>query len=506
MNPDGWGVMYADGGDIFVERGMDKKGYIEAVNRLSNRDLAIHTRISTCAGTINLDNTHPFKVTRGLYLMHNGILSIDRPNKLMSDTWHFAQWLRPIIAANRNMLGKPKFQTFLEDKIGTNNKMVLMNGEGKVVILNEGQGSWYKGLWLSNRHSLYTPRCFSGKGRHNRSYSYYDDIDWDLYNGMDAPRYGDPEADHKPSYDPDFFTKDLDKRADDFVDAHRKRLKNDPRYWGLSYEVASRYEELHKRHFDEALTDAESTEYFSYLNLVTDNMKADNVSEDEIAQILSHTSTDNEIEVEFDDDDDEPEWVTQGAKLNVSSPTTTGWVCGTCSTRLFRTEEVVGCEAWAAQLYCCKCDQVVDYPPKEKKEPTPSITDPCPFCLKQGVLDGYADDIWCNECSTIIVYRGETLEKPKTTTLGECAQCKLEKPLTSMLRGERTGNLYCDKKCLEIFTSKGHLKAIDKKALELAGKCGVLEDLVNQKFSRTEEQKYWEDKITEWSGGATAKV
>lgn len=163
-NPDGAGFMYPCERRLLIQ-----KGYFEAADfimawekclKLSGDGLPIvfHFRIAT-AGEIDKRNCHPHRIAYDLGFVHNGILSrVHVPKEsVISDT---------IIYRNRylgNLTGASLLRTKLFKAIGrhigTGNKFVFMNGEGKTIICNEDQGIWRDGLWFSN-HSFLPRRVF----------------------------------------------------------------------------------------------------------------------------------------------------------------------------------------------------------------------------------------------------------------------------------------------------------------------------------------------------------
>jgi hypothetical protein len=125
-------------------------------------------------GEINLDNCHPYEVLNraehgiDLWLMHNGILSTgNKANPKMSDTWHYiADYLRPMLAGNPDFAFHPAFEALISDHIGSSNKFVLMDNEGRQVVINESAGVYWGGLWLSNTYAWSAPNS-AGRNKVN---------------------------------------------------------------------------------------------------------------------------------------------------------------------------------------------------------------------------------------------------------------------------------------------------------------------------------------------------
>ena len=89
-NPDGWGIMFAQGGRIVTSRGLRAKSLRKAIARIGDTPCTIHFRYAT-HGTIDTDNCHPFEICGRFAVMHNGIIdTVPIIDKARSDTWHWA--------------------------------------------------------------------------------------------------------------------------------------------------------------------------------------------------------------------------------------------------------------------------------------------------------------------------------------------------------------------------------------------------------------------------------
>lgn len=161
-NPDGCGLMYREKNIVITEKGMwDISHLLRRIKALGTKEYVLHLRIAT-HGLINEGNCHPFKVGNNHYYMHNGTLTINCRNKKMSDTWHFAQFLKTVKLNNR-------FIDYLGDIVGFN-KLIFMNGEHTRTV-----GNWedYQGNSWSNLYWQYSGYFGSGfNNSTNRYYSY----------------------------------------------------------------------------------------------------------------------------------------------------------------------------------------------------------------------------------------------------------------------------------------------------------------------------------------------
>jgi hypothetical protein len=112
-------------------------------------------------GDIDLDNCHPYEVLNrlehgiDLWLMHNGILSTgNKADESKSDTWHYIEdYLKPLLSANPDFAFHPSFSEIVGDHIGSSNKFILMDNEGRQAVINHGSGVHWAGLWLSNTYA-----------------------------------------------------------------------------------------------------------------------------------------------------------------------------------------------------------------------------------------------------------------------------------------------------------------------------------------------------------------
>lgn len=154
-NPDGAGYMFPREGRLLIRKGFfaydDFAAAWERTRKVhgDSAPAVFHFRIAT-AGRIDAANCHPHRIAHDLGFVHNGVLTcVEVPRGSdVSDT---------IIYRNRylgNLTGKSlrnaKLFRRIGDRIGEGNKLVFMNGQGKVAICNEERGEWRDGVWFSN--------------------------------------------------------------------------------------------------------------------------------------------------------------------------------------------------------------------------------------------------------------------------------------------------------------------------------------------------------------------
>ncbi len=166
-NADGVGVMYAVNGELVVEKLLPKTAseFVDFYRtHIDGKDCAFHLRMKT-HGHIDMENCHPYEVLNkaehglDLWLMHNGVLHTDnKADVTKSDTWHYIRdYLRPILEANPDFAFHPAFKELVSEHIGTGNKFVLMDNFGRMAVLNEEQGVYWGGRWLSNTYAWSAP-------------------------------------------------------------------------------------------------------------------------------------------------------------------------------------------------------------------------------------------------------------------------------------------------------------------------------------------------------------
>lgn len=168
-NPDGFGLMWPEKenstSSIKVIRGLyDFEEIYKMLQYFKGYPHAWHFRYRT-RGLRTKNQCHPFPVLTqkkhgvDVYMMHNGTLSNLPAHKEMSDSQMFAlliggrlmQKPRPL-----RTLRDPEFLKRMEQRVGTNNKVLFMYADGSATILNERQGFWQNGIWYSNSYS-FTP-------------------------------------------------------------------------------------------------------------------------------------------------------------------------------------------------------------------------------------------------------------------------------------------------------------------------------------------------------------
>jgi hypothetical protein len=154
FNPHGYGfVVFNRDGGFSISKQKDTS--IRRLNHLYNKhrddECVIHLRYGT-SGVADHTNTHPVRVTRDIYLAHNGTLNLGRHDPDRSDTWHLVNdYLKPILSRRPQLLHDPFFQDSVSSWLGPQNRLVFIDkSTQKVVIINRDQGFEVNGVWLSN--------------------------------------------------------------------------------------------------------------------------------------------------------------------------------------------------------------------------------------------------------------------------------------------------------------------------------------------------------------------
>ncbi len=180
-NPDGFGLMYFDKGNLtssklyipmfskqkqiaweLAQRAMEKA-------QKSGSALALHFRIAT-HGEVSKANSHPFEIAKGYKLMHNGILS-GYGSKEKSDSLAYAEKLGRMHRRYPGILEDNDFLEMVQEEVGSYNKIVIARSKNQdFCILNREKGSKIDGVWYSNlnhwptRTYTYTPNTTNFRG------------------------------------------------------------------------------------------------------------------------------------------------------------------------------------------------------------------------------------------------------------------------------------------------------------------------------------------------------
>lgn len=161
-NSDGIGVMYAEGGVLLIKKELprdENDAWDFYTEHCIGRECVIHFRMRT-HGHTDLTNCHPYEVYGSgsempIYMAHNGILSTgNEADVSKSDTWHYIRdFIIPLTKSEPELVFDPAFIDIIESHIGSSNKFIFMNHEGRISITNKSAFVTYKGAMLSNTYA-----------------------------------------------------------------------------------------------------------------------------------------------------------------------------------------------------------------------------------------------------------------------------------------------------------------------------------------------------------------
>lgn len=156
-NDDGWGfAARMPDSTLHIRKGTTLyRHFLDEYLPFQDRQCLIHFRIKT-HGEVNKRNCHPFRISPGLAVIHNGIIPIDsNVDKGRSDTWHFVELvLKQMHRHRRDFWLRPEYQWALEQAIGYS-KLAFLRADGRYAIYGEKAGDWDHDCWWSNTSYKY---------------------------------------------------------------------------------------------------------------------------------------------------------------------------------------------------------------------------------------------------------------------------------------------------------------------------------------------------------------
>ena len=169
-NPDGAGVMFTLNEQVHIHKGfMTYDALIKGLNKikhtcksdLTDKSIVIHFRIgthgkndrATCHPfpiTSNYDDLRKTKVTNGLGIAHNGVISGYYYDEILSDTQAFVKdFLAPIKRVYKDFYKDADFKKIILKHAGTYNKFAILNKDDQLYILGDFQKD-DAGVYYSN--------------------------------------------------------------------------------------------------------------------------------------------------------------------------------------------------------------------------------------------------------------------------------------------------------------------------------------------------------------------
>jgi hypothetical protein len=254
-NADGIGVMRSKNNQLIIEKILPKDAddFINFYEKhIFGFDCAFHLRMKT-HGNIDLINCHPYEILNkadhgiDLWLMHNGILHTDNKADITkSDTWHYIKnYLVPMLAKNPDYAFTESFNEIISDHIGSSNKFVLMDNLGRQTVINQDQGVYWAGLWLSNTYAwsasntatetaennltLWESQILENPDKPQLNYGYYN---YGSYNNYSSDYY---LHENSHNLDNNYIDNEIDLIVNDFFDLGHDKAGS------LSYIQAKRF-------------------------------------------------------------------------------------------------------------------------------------------------------------------------------------------------------------------------------------------------------------------------
>jgi hypothetical protein len=254
-NADGIGVMRSKNNQLIIEKILPKDAddFINFYEKhIYGYECAFHLRMKT-HGNIDLINCHPYEILNkadhgiDLWLMHNGILHTDNKADITkSDTWHYIKnYLIPMLAKNPDYAFTESFNEIISDHIGTSNKFVIMDNLGRQAVINQDQGVYWAGLWLSNTYAwsasntatetaennltLWESQILENPDKPQLNYGYYN---YGSYNNYSSDYY---YQENSHNLDNNYIDNEIDLIVNDFFDLGHDKAGS------LSYTQAKRF-------------------------------------------------------------------------------------------------------------------------------------------------------------------------------------------------------------------------------------------------------------------------
>lgn len=146
-NEDGYGVSWYEDGEVKTHKTMDFGRFCGIVAGLKKYSKVVHLRYAT-VGDVTMGLNHPFEIPTGM-LFHNGTISNLKPkytDKKNSDSKMLAELLDE--CDYDSILS---IEPLITKIVGTTiNRVVTMEHDGGITIINENLGMWDEGIWYSN--------------------------------------------------------------------------------------------------------------------------------------------------------------------------------------------------------------------------------------------------------------------------------------------------------------------------------------------------------------------
>ena len=201
FNKDGYGVMWYEDNVVKTYKTMSYKTFKKVLEAIEGKTCVAHLRHTT-VGKTNIANCHPFDVPTG-QMMHNGtIFSLNSSKNGKSDSQRLADMISECHYESIDCI-----EPMLKHVVGsTINRLVFMEDDGNVTIINEHLGMWEEGVWYSNDYhkkadgwcragSCYVPPKKDSPSKNNSFHT----VDLDDDSGIYGLQFEDNELEDKQS-------------------------------------------------------------------------------------------------------------------------------------------------------------------------------------------------------------------------------------------------------------------------------------------------------------------
>lgn len=208
----GGGLLWNKEGKLLTYKTYDYKKYLTRYNQLRDDkkvdSIVLHFRIAT-SGKDGKENLHPFLVNDGLGFVHNGVIS-GLGNVKHSDTHQFNTILQGF---KHDFLACQTTKSFINNYIGSSNKLLFLDKNGKHTIINEKAGHWddLGANWFSNSsYESYNDYVWAGNKKVFKSadtssvsklYDTYSNSDIYDYNKSYYPSSANSESDYWDTFE-----------------------------------------------------------------------------------------------------------------------------------------------------------------------------------------------------------------------------------------------------------------------------------------------------------------
>ena len=150
-NEDGYGVSWYEDKQVKTYKTMDFGTFCGIVQSLKKFTKVVHLRFAT-VGDKTIDNAHPFEIPTGM-MFHNGTIFDMKPkwnDTNNSDSRELAKLLNEF-DYDSVMAIEPLITKIIGSTI---NRVVTLEDDGAITIINEDLGLWDDGIWYSNDYHL----------------------------------------------------------------------------------------------------------------------------------------------------------------------------------------------------------------------------------------------------------------------------------------------------------------------------------------------------------------